>query len=57
MTDLLPAAPRFSVVLPVGRRIDDLGALLTEYIAALDSAGAPFELIVVLDGPKRDGSR
>jgi glycosyltransferase involved in cell wall biosynthesis len=54
MTELVPVAPRYSVVLPVGRRIDDLGALLSEYVTALDAAGAPFELIVVLDGPKRE---
>ena len=54
MNELVPAAPRYSVVLPVGSRIDDLGALLTEYVAALDAAGARFELIVVLDGPKRE---
>jgi glycosyltransferase involved in cell wall biosynthesis len=54
MTELVPAVPRYSVVLPVGRRVDDLGVLLPEYVKALDSTGATFELIVVLDGPKRE---
>jgi glycosyltransferase involved in cell wall biosynthesis len=54
MTELVSAAPRYSVVIPVGRRVDDLEALLAEYVMALDAAGAEFELIVVLDGPKRE---
>jgi glycosyltransferase involved in cell wall biosynthesis len=54
MTEMPAAAPRFSVLVPVGRRVDDLGALLGEYVSALDGVGAQFELIVVLDGPKRE---
>ena len=38
--------------MPVGTRIDDLGALVTEYAAALDAAEGGYEIIVVLDGQK-----
>lgn len=54
MTEVVREAPRYSVVIPVGRRVDDLDTLLAEYVTALDTAGAEFELIVVLDGPKRE---
>lgn len=54
MNEIALAAPRYSVLVPVGRRVDDLGELLGEYVTALDAAGADFELIVVLDGPKRE---
>ena len=53
MTEITTVPPRFSVIIPVGRRVDDLDALLSEYIAALDAARAQFELVIVLDGPKR----
>jgi glycosyltransferase involved in cell wall biosynthesis len=54
VTDLQGAAPRYSIVMPIGRRLDDLGALVSEYRAALDGAGASYEFIVVFDGPNRD---
>lgn len=47
-------APRYSIVMPVGKRVDDIGALIGDYVAALDGAGASFEFIVVLDGPNRE---
>ena len=53
MTELATVPPRFSVLVPVCQRVDDLGELLGEYVAALDAVGTQFELIVVLDGPKR----
>ena len=53
MTEIATTSPRFSVLVPVGQRVDNLGELLGEYVAALDAAGAQFELVVVLDGPKR----
>jgi glycosyltransferase involved in cell wall biosynthesis len=51
MTELQSIPPRFSIVMPVGRRYDDLGSLIAGYCAALEGAGASFEFIVVLDGP------
>jgi glycosyltransferase involved in cell wall biosynthesis len=54
MIEPVTTIPRYSVVVPVGRRIDDLDSLLAEYAAALDSAAVSYEMIVVLDGPKRD---
>ena len=45
---------RYSVIVPVGRRVDYLATLIAEYAEALGSIGAGFELIVVLDGPKRE---
>ena len=51
MTEIQALPPRFSIVMPVGRRCDDLGALLPDYLDALDGAGASFEFIAVLDGP------
>lgn len=44
--------PFYSVIIPVGSRVDDLAALVGEYAAALSDAGADFEMIVVLDGSK-----
>lgn len=52
MSEYPAQAPRYSVVMPVGTRIDDLGALVTEYAAALDAAEGGYEFIVVLDGVK-----
>src|SRR3970040_1215132 len=45
---------RYSVIVPVGRRVDYLATLIAEYAEALESIGAGFELIVVLDGAKRE---
>ncbi len=44
--------PAYSVIVPVGNRVDDLVVLLAEYEAALRDSGADFEMIVVLDGWK-----
>lgn len=44
-----------SVIMPVGNRhAHDIGALYVEYKAGLASLGIPYELIVVLDGPRPD---
>jgi glycosyltransferase involved in cell wall biosynthesis len=42
----------YSVIIPVGRRVDDIGALVSEYAAALNEAAVRFEIIVVLDTMK-----
>lgn len=42
----------YSVVMPVGKRVDELPTLIEEYAEALRGAGIRFELIVVLDGAK-----
>lgn len=52
MAELEQGRPRYSVVVPVGRRADDVDVLLREYAEALESTAASHELIVVLDGPK-----
>jgi glycosyltransferase involved in cell wall biosynthesis len=42
-----------SVIIPVGRRhAADIRALYAEYEAGLQSLGTPYEVIVVLDGPR-----
>ncbi|HSG66752.1 MAG TPA: glycosyltransferase [Gammaproteobacteria bacterium] len=46
------SAVRYSIVVPVGRRVDELGELIAGYAEALAAAGATHELIVVLDGRK-----
>ena len=40
----------YSVVIPVGSRVDDLPTLIDEYAEALRSAEVRFEVVVVLDG-------
>ena len=45
--------PDYSVVIPVGDRVDDLSELLREYDEALASTGKPYEIIAVLDGRRR----
>jgi glycosyltransferase involved in cell wall biosynthesis len=42
--------PDYSVVIPVGERVDELGELLHEYDEALASIGKSYEIIAVLDG-------
>ena len=39
-----------SVVIPVGKRVDDLPELLREYDEALRASGQSYEIIIVLDG-------
>jgi glycosyltransferase involved in cell wall biosynthesis len=40
----------YSVIIPVGSRVDDLPTLIDEYAEALRSAEIRFEIVVVLDG-------
>ena len=42
----------YSVVMPVGSRVDDIATLIEEYADALIGANVRFEMIVVLDGLK-----
>lgn len=42
----------YSLIMPVGRRVDDLQTLIDDYAEALNDADISFELIVVLDGAK-----
>lgn len=44
----------YSIIVPVGQRIDDLAVLLGEYAGALQVAEVKFEVIVVLDGLKAE---
>jgi len=50
MPESLRPVPHYSVVIPVGRRVDALDTLLAEYDAAFRAAGQPYEIIAVLDG-------
>lgn len=43
--------PDLSVVIPVGRRVDDLIDLYHSYKAGLDAWGGRYEVVFVLDGP------
>jgi glycosyltransferase involved in cell wall biosynthesis len=43
-----------SAIVPVGARRDDLARLIDEYAEGLRRAGASFEVIVVMDGPRDD---
>ncbi len=45
---------RYSVVIPVGARVDAPAELLAEYDEALRRTRESYEIIVVLDGPRRD---
>jgi glycosyltransferase involved in cell wall biosynthesis len=40
----------YSVIIPVGSRVDDLPTLIDEYAAALRNANIRYEFVVVLDG-------
>lgn len=44
----------FSAIIPVGQRVDDLATLIEAYAAAIASTGESFEIIVVLDGQRRE---
>ncbi len=49
------ARPSVSVIIPVGsRHARDITGLIGEYRSGLDTLGAAYEIIVVLDGPKPD---
>jgi glycosyltransferase involved in cell wall biosynthesis len=50
MKKIQPSVPDYSVVIPVGSRVDDLDILVTEYNAAFASTGRSYEIIAVLDG-------
>ena len=54
MTEMQESPPRYSVVIPVESRIDDLVGLIGEYAAAFDATGAAYEIVVVLDGRKNE---
>ena len=48
--------PEVSVIVPVGERQADAVRLHAEYKASLDSLGRDYEIIYVLDGPRREYS-
>lgn len=53
MTDSADKSVEISVIIPVGRRhAADMLALYAEYKEGLEAIGAPYEVIVVLDGPR-----
>jgi glycosyltransferase involved in cell wall biosynthesis len=45
-----------SIVLPVYNQADHIGGVLDEYAACLESAGLAYELLPVVNGPRRDAS-
>lgn len=45
---------RISVIIPVGRRHEQLRELYDEYRAGLDTLAVPYEFVFVMDGPHRD---
>jgi glycosyltransferase involved in cell wall biosynthesis len=49
------APPRASIVLPVYRQADHIEGAIAEFVAALNSLGASWELILVVNGP-HDGT-
>jgi glycosyltransferase involved in cell wall biosynthesis len=53
MTDSAGASVEISVIIPVGsRHAADVPALFAEYRQGLEALAAPYEVIVVLDGPR-----
>lgn len=48
------ADPEISVIIPIGKRTSSPGALYYGYRSALESLGASFEIIYVLDGPNAE---
>jgi glycosyltransferase involved in cell wall biosynthesis len=53
MTDCTGATVEISAIIPVGvRHAPDMLALCTEYKQGLEAIGAPYEVILVLDGPR-----
>jgi glycosyltransferase involved in cell wall biosynthesis len=44
---------KVSIVVPVGGRQDDLGQLISDYAHELEASGQEFEIIAVVDGPRR----
>jgi glycosyltransferase involved in cell wall biosynthesis len=53
MVDTHISRPAVSIVIPIGKRHDDLGDLLKDYAGALKGAGQDFEIIAVVDGPRQ----
>jgi glycosyltransferase involved in cell wall biosynthesis len=45
-----------SAIIPVGHRQTDLNVLYPQYRAGLDALGVPYEVIFVLDGPRREAA-
>jgi glycosyltransferase involved in cell wall biosynthesis len=45
---------RISVIIPVGRRHEDIRELYAEYRAGLDAVRMTYEFVFVMDGPHRD---
>jgi glycosyltransferase involved in cell wall biosynthesis len=43
---------QYSVIMPIGSRVDDIESLLNGYVSALKSIDGHFEIIAVLDGEK-----
>src|SRR5690348_18237379 len=53
MTDVATGSVDISVIIPVGtRHAADMLSLCAEYKEGLDALHVPYEVIVVLDGPK-----
>ena len=50
MTTVQQNVPDYSLVIPVGDRVDDLDVLVTEYSDAMKSTGKSFEIVAVIDG-------
>ena len=46
--------PELSVIIPVGTRADSLAELHADYGSGLDACGLAYEIVYVLDGPKRN---
>lgn len=51
MSDDSPKRLDYSVIIPVGHRVDELDTLVGEYHTAMVASGHSNEIIVVLDGP------
>ena len=49
MADRDVSRPMVSIVMPIGKRHDDLRALVTEYASVLGDAGKEFEIEVIAD--------
>src|SRR5262249_23692015 len=45
---------RLSVIVPVGKRHEDITELYAEYRRGLDALRTPYEVVFVVDGPHRD---
>lgn len=52
MLEAAQSPVRYSIVIPVGRRVDYLATLVNEYAEAFRTAHGGFEMIAVLDGHK-----